>query len=114
MKYFYQPIIGVLLILAPTMGFAHGAQKPAAHHAPKAIAQAQGALDQEDVAAMKEELQKMRTLLTQMQVNFALVGNTTTPVNHELELNMQMWQLMLDHMQHRLDKAQNASPAANR
>ncbi len=54
--------------------------------------------NQDDVAAIKADLAKMHALLNQMEATFPLVGSTTEPVNHELELNIEMWRALLAHM----------------
>jgi hypothetical protein len=48
---------------------------------------------------MKEDIQKMRVILNQMRNNLAFVGNTTTPLAHQFQLEIDMWQALLDHMQ---------------
>lgn len=57
-----------------------------------------------EVAEMKADVAKMQSLLNAMQANFALVGNPTSPANHELELNMDMWRILIDHMQRRVER----------
>jgi hypothetical protein len=51
------------------------------------------------VPEMKDEIQKMRVILNQMRNNLAFVGNTTTPLAHQFQLDIDMWQALLDHMQ---------------
>jgi hypothetical protein len=48
---------------------------------------------------MKGDIQKMRVILNQMRNNLAFVGNTTTPLAHQFQLDIDMWQALLDHMQ---------------
>ena len=48
---------------------------------------------------MKDDIQKMRVILNQMRNNLAFVGNTTTPLAHQFQLEIDMWQALLDHMQ---------------
>lgn len=52
-----------------------------------------------DDAALKEDIQRMRAILNQMQSNLAFVGNTTTPLNHQFQLEIDMWRALLDHME---------------
>jgi len=44
----------------------------------------------------------MRVILGQMQSNLAFVQNTTTPLKHQFELEIEMWQVVLDEMDHRI------------
>ena len=59
---------------------------------------------------MKGDLQKMRVLLNQMQMNLAFVQNTTTPLKHQFELEIDMWQILLQQMERRI--ARISGPAA--
>ena len=56
-----------------------------------------------DLDAMKADLARMRVLLTQMQNNLGLTTNTTTPLYHQFELEINMWQLMINDMQRRIE-----------
>jgi hypothetical protein len=46
----------------------------------------------------------MQSLLNAMQANFALVGDPTRPANHELQLNIDMWRILINHMQRRVNR----------
>jgi hypothetical protein len=64
--------------------------------------------DQDDTADLKADLAKMKALLNQMQAVFALTGSTTSPVNHELELNIDMWSIIIDRMDRHLQRMERA------
>jgi len=51
----------------------------------------------------REELAKMRTLLGQMQRNVAFVSAGDTPLKHQFELEIEMWQLVLRDMEKKLN-----------
>ena len=53
-------------------------------------------------ADLKSDVQRMRVILGQMQSNLAFVQNTTTPLKHQFELEIEMWQVVLDEMEHRI------------
>ncbi len=53
-------------------------------------------------ADLKSDVQRMRVILSQMQSNLAFVQNTTTPLKHQFELEIEMWQVVLDEMEHRI------------
>jgi hypothetical protein len=57
-----------------------------------------------DLAEMKADIAKMQSLLNAMQANFALVGDPTRPANHELQLNIDMWRILINHMQRRVNR----------
>ncbi|SRR6266568_4167234 len=48
---------------------------------------------------LKEDLRQMRALLNQMRANLAFVGSTTTPLAHQFQLEIDMWQALLDRME---------------
>jgi hypothetical protein len=66
--------------------------------------------EKDEISAMRSDLQKMRVLLNQMQTNLAFVQNTTTPLKHQFELEIDMWQLLLDQMERRVGGMEGRSP----
>ena len=58
----------------------------------------------DDLSQMKDDVAKMQSLLDQMQAVFPLVGNPTSPANHELELNVDMWRILVKQMQRRVER----------
>jgi hypothetical protein len=62
----------------------------------------------DELTEMKADLAKMQSLLNQMQAVFSLVGNPTSPANHELELNIDMWRILINQMQRRVDHMERA------
>jgi hypothetical protein len=55
----------------------------------------------------RADLAKMRTLLGQMQRNVAFVSAGDTPLKHQFELEIEMWQLLLRDMERKLNAQQN-------
>jgi len=51
---------------------------------------------------MQKDLQRMHVLLAQMQKNAAFVSPGDTPLKHEFELEIEMWQLLLKDMDQRV------------
>lgn len=47
---------------------------------------------------LRTDLQRMHVLLSQMQKNAAFVSRGDTPLKHEFELEIEMWQLLLQDM----------------
>ena len=58
-----------------------------------------------DVSA---DLAKMHVLLGQMQRNAAFVSPGDTPLKHQFELEIEMWQLLLRDMERKLAAQQSA------
>ena len=93
-----------------------GAQSKPGLHNPAAQSNAQKAppapradVDSQEISAMRADLQRMRVLLNQMQTNLAFVQSTTTPLKHEFELDIEMWQIVLNQMDRRLDNISRGS-----
>ena len=63
----------------------------------------------DELRDMKDDLVKMQSLLNQMQAVFALVGNPTSPANHELELNIDMWRVLINQMDRRVQQIEARS-----
>ncbi len=67
-----------------------------------------------EIAELKTDIANMQSVLNQMQANFALVGNPTTPVNHILELNIDMWRMVIDQMQRRVRSLEEKNPGRSK
>jgi len=48
---------------------------------------------------LKSDLEKMQVLLEQMQRNVAFVSPGDTPLKHQFQLEIEMWQLLIRDMQ---------------
>jgi len=86
-------------------------QIPAHHPAATPNATAAQAARADDAASLKDDIRRMRVILNQMQTNLAFVGNTTTPLNHQFELEISMWRVLLDQMEGKVDGASGTKPA---
>ncbi|HEY1264115.1 MAG TPA: hypothetical protein VGF06_11375 [Terriglobales bacterium] len=64
--------------------------------------------DSADLQSLKADSQRMRALLNQMRTNLAFVDTTQSPLKHQFELEADMWQVMLDQMDRRIEKMDNA------
>lgn len=56
---------------------------------------------------MKADLAKMHVLLGQMQRNVAFVSSGDTPLKHQFELEIEMWQLLLRDLERKLGTQPN-------
>ena len=57
-----------------------------------------------DLEAMRADLKKMHVILNQMQTNLAFVTNTNDPLKHQFELEVEMWQVLLNQMDRRIEE----------
>jgi|SRR5690242_1524571 len=55
---------------------------------------------------LKSDLEKMRVLIEQMQRNVAFVSAGDTPMKHQFQLEIEMWQLLLRDMDRKVDEGQ--------
>jgi hypothetical protein len=53
---------------------------------------------------LRTDLEKMHVLLGQMQRNVAFVSIGDTPLKHQFELEIEMWQLLLRDMERKVDE----------
>jgi hypothetical protein len=52
---------------------------------------------------LEKDLEKMRTLIGQMQHNLAATATGETPLKHQFQLDIEMWQLLVHRMEIRLE-----------
>ena len=57
----------------------------------------------DEVAALRDDITRMRGLVQQMENNLTFVSDTQSPLKHQFDLNIQMWKMMLGQMERRLD-----------
>jgi uncharacterized membrane protein YgcG len=69
------------------------------------------ALSAQEAQAMREDLQRMKALVQQMQTNLAFVDTTQSPLKHQFQLEIDMWQALITNMERRLNSPQGQSPA---
>jgi hypothetical protein len=89
-----------LLCFAIPLAHSQHASKP-----PEPAAQEQSerkGVSAEDPQALRQDLQRMKALVQQMQTNLAFVTNTQGPLKHQFELEIEMWQVEISSMERRL------------
>jgi len=89
------------------VGSAH-AQAPKPAPDPQAANEPHAA-DQAELAVMKQDLQRLRSLLSQMQTNLGYVSTTTQPLRHQFELENEMWLTLINQMERRIQKLEQQS-----
>jgi hypothetical protein len=75
--------------------------------APKAAVVDAQTAQRADTTDVRTDLAKMHILLGQMQRNAAFVSPGDTPLKHQFELEIEMWQLLLRDLEKRLNAPQN-------
>jgi len=58
----------------------------------------------DQLEAMRADSKKMHVILNQMQTNLAFVTTTNDPLKHQFELEVEMWQMLLNQMDMRIEE----------
>jgi hypothetical protein len=93
-------IAALLFFLCLPVAFS--AQQKSGRGGVSPAAQAEPKLSAADVQAMRQDLDHMKALLRQMESNLAFVDTTQSPLKHQFQLEIEMWQTMIDQMERRL------------
>ena len=100
-------LLSVILLLLTFPGFTNAQtdapQKPAAETRQK-ISEKSGGMTDQDIQAMRQDVARMKALVQQMQTNLAFVDTTQSPLKHQFQLEIEMWQTMIVEMDRRLDQ----------
>ncbi|SRR6266404_4202884 len=94
--------IVVVAILFCSLTFAQAQEKPLKSQPRPASAPP----STEDLEATRLDLQRMKSLVQQMQTNLAFVTTIQGPLKHQFELEIEMWQLEIARMERRLGAQQ--------
>jgi len=62
-------------------------------------------LSPEDVQALREDLDRMKALVQQMESNLAFVDTTQSPLKHQFQLEIDMWRTVIASMERRLARS---------
>ncbi|HWG50954.1 MAG TPA: hypothetical protein VN669_14735, partial [Candidatus Acidoferrales bacterium] len=62
------------------------------------------AMSDQDIQAMRQDVARMKALVQQMQTNLAFVDTSQSPLKHQFQLEIEMWQTMIVEMDRRLDQ----------
>ncbi len=54
-----------------------------------------------DAQALRDDIRKMRALVRQMETNLAFVDNTQSPLKHQFQLDIDIWNTLIDQMERR-------------
>jgi hypothetical protein len=91
----------ILLMMCAVSAAPQSAPTKPADAAP--AVQAGATANDADVVAMRADLAHMRILVGQMQRNLGFVDSGLTPLKHQFELEIEMWNLLINDMQRRLN-----------
>jgi len=70
-----------------------------------AAAQHESGMNKEQTQAMQADIQRMRVLIHQMQNNLGAATSAQDPLKHQFELDIEMWQILVNQMERRMQSA---------
>jgi TolA-binding protein len=80
---------------------AAGSQAAAASAAENAQIRQLGNARANDAQALRDDIRKMRALVRQMETNLAFVDATQSPLKHQFQLDIDMWNILINQMERR-------------
>jgi len=80
---------------------AAGSQAGAANAAENAQIRQLANARANDAQALRDDIKRMRALVAQMQANLAFVDTTQSPLKHQFQLNIDMWNMVISQMERR-------------
>ena len=54
-----------------------------------------------DAQALRDDIKRMRALVAQMETNLAFVDATQSPLKHQFQLDIDMWNVVINQMERR-------------
>ena len=80
---------------------AAGSQAGAANAAENAQIRQLSNTRTNDAQALRDDIRKMRALVGQMETNLAFVDSTQSPLKHQFQLDIDMWNVVINQMERR-------------
>jgi hypothetical protein len=80
---------------------ASGTQAGAANAAENAQIRQLSNTRANDAQALRDDVRKMRVLVRQMETNLAFVDATQSPLKHQFQLDIDMWNVLIAQMERR-------------
>lgn len=96
-----------LAVLFFLLTFWAAAQQHTTKNAPATSLQA---ISEEEVRASQADLQRMHTLVQQLQMNLVSLPPGPTPLRHQFELEIELWQTLIAHMERQLPRRTGSPP----
>ena len=80
---------------------AAGSQAAAANAAENAQVRQLANARANDAQALRDDIKRMRVLVGQMESNLAFVDATQSPLKHQFQLDIDMWNVVINQMERR-------------
>ena len=106
----------IFLVTSPTAGWAQSQHQSTfvAREGEREAGAAQQKRQVPQAAELASDLQRMRVLVNQMQVNLGFVQTTNTPLRHQFELEIEMWEVLIEQMERRLESSAAKQPPSRK
>ena len=88
-----------------TMGSQAASSQAAAASTAENAQLRQMAARSDDAQALRDDIKKMRAMVRQMETNLAFVDNTQSPLKHQFQLDIDMWKIVIDHLERRVQNS---------
>ena len=98
-------IVTLGAVQQPSMGSQAASSQAAAASAAENAQLRQMAARSDDTQALREDIKKMRAMVRQMETNLAFVDNTQSPLKHQFQLDIDMWKIVIDHLERRVQSS---------
>jgi len=96
-------IFFVIFLCSSCWLVAQGSQdRPAPEKTQVQTRSASSSLSDDDITAMREDIARMRGIVAQMETNLAFVDTTQSPLKHQFQLEIDMWNTVIKEMERRL------------
>lgn len=96
----------MMLVLFCTTAFPFSAQQPKLDQDRASSQENQSVSETAKTRDLKTDLEKMQALVEQMQRNVAFVSPGDTPLKHQFQLEIEMWQLLIRDMEKKTNSQQ--------
>jgi len=98
-------IVTLGAVQQPGMGSQAASSQAAAANTAENAQLRQMAARADDAQALREDIKKMRSMVRQMETNLAFVDNTQSPLKHQFQLDIDMWKIVIDHLERRVQSS---------
>lgn len=88
----------------PGMGTQAAASQASTASAAENAQLRQMAVRADDPQVLRDDIKKMRAMVRQMETNLAFVDNTQSPLKHQFQLDIDMWKIVIDHLERRAQR----------
>ena len=94
-----KPLIAIMVLILCSVFTSAAQEKPPAQ---SSNVERKTATPSADVQELRQDLARMKALVQQMQTNLSFVDTTQSPLKHQFQLEIDMWNIVIKDMEARL------------